>query len=243
MYYKRKNRYLSAWILVMLGSILLATIGCDSILPEKLQEKEYDTPAIEQRACYWLSLSDSLQDSLGCQVKSRTLKSCLAGADTVWKDSSDNKIIHATFDQLIDSLKTLASDTLLLISYPADQDTVYAELNVNSGQANSMYIYTSFEYYYDGRSATSNINEYVSVKLLQQDTSLVNSSIDLQGETLSGCSEEVADRIIPIIRARYKVQLAEGVYLVRFILSNPQNIASFIKGKRIRDYYFKLVIL
>jgi len=249
MYYKRKNKYLFAWILVLLGSLLLTTIGCDSLLPEKLQDKQYDTPAVDQDACHWLSLPDTLYNSLACKIQSRTLQSCLAGADTIWKDSTDNKIINATFNRLADSLKTLVRDSLLLINYPASEDTVYTVLNVTSGQAGSVNLYTSLEYYYDDSSRTTNINEYVTIELLKQDTAIVSSSVDMLPESLTGCTAEVLiaqnERIVPVIRARYEVHLAEGVYLVRFILSNWLTIAKIktVREVKVRDYYFKVIIL
>jgi hypothetical protein len=250
MCYKGKNNYLYTWKLVLASLFLLTVIvGCDSLLPEKLQEKEYEAAELDQNACYWLSLPDTLYDSLADRVQARTLQSCLAGTDTMWLDSADNKIIYANFDHLTDSLKTLERNSLLLIGYPADQDTVYTVLNVTAGQAASTNLYLSLEYYYDteNETYTTNVNEYVTVELLKQDSTRVSSAIDLQGETLSGCSKEVIiaqyARIIPIVKERYKFQLAEGAYIVRYILTNPVNIAAFVKGTNRRDYFFKVVIL
>jgi hypothetical protein len=213
---------------------LLMVTGCDSILPEKFKDKEYKSSGMDKNACYWLSLPDSLYDSL-------------AGADTIWNDSTDNKIINAAFDRITDSLKTLTGESLLLVYYPAGEDTVYAVLDVSAAQAGSVNIYESLEYYSDDETNTTNINEYVSMELLTQDTSRVSSSSDLPWEALSDCSQEVVvaqhERVIPVIRACYHVQVASGVYLVRFILTNPVTIASFIGNTNNRAYYFKLVIL
>jgi hypothetical protein len=249
MCYKGKNDYRYAWKLVLASLFLLTVIGCDSLLPEKLQEKEYEAAELDQNACYWLSLSDTLYDSLAYRVQARTLKSCLAGADTLWLDSTDNKIIYANFSRLTDSLKTLTSNSLLLIGYPAGQDTVYTSLDVAAGQATSINLYLSLEYYFDteNETNTTNVNEYVTVELLKQDTTRVSSTIDLQGETLSDCSKVVIvaqdKRIIPVVRARYKFQLTEGVYIVRYVLTNPVTIAPFFKNSGFRNYFFKVVIL
>ena len=244
MYYRGILKNINIWSSALVGLFLLLAMGCDSLLPEKLQEKTYDSPELDLQACYLLSAPDSLYDSLATEVSARTLLSCLAGADTAWSHSTDNEIIFATFTRLADSLKVLPGGKLLLVRYPASQDTVYATLNVASGQ--DLTLFTSLKYYYDDETVTTNINEYISIEILRQDTTLVKSSNDLQGETLSGCSAEIVIaqyvRVVPVIRARYKVNVTEGAYIVRFILSNPVTIASFPEGSNSRDYYFKLVI-
>jgi hypothetical protein len=183
-------------------------------------------------------------DTLVYEVNALTLQSLV---DTNWIDSSDNQIILSKFDELSDTLSSLVSDTLMFIRYPEGENISYAVLKVSP--AKNIALYTSLKYYYDDSSRTTNINEYVTIELIKRDTTTANSSVDMLPESLTGCTDEVIiaqnERIVPTIRARYIFHLEEGVYLVRFVLSNWLNIASFktVQERKVRDYYFKVVII
>jgi hypothetical protein len=245
MHYYYGNKYYSMWKFFLLGSFLLMAVGCNSLLPEKFQDKTYVSSKVDEQACSLLATPDSLVDSIAYVVHAKTLQSILV--DTSWLDSSDNKIIFSKFNELTDSLPTLVMDQLMKIEYPADKKIIYALLKIATGGKGDLDLYTSLNYYYDNDTHTSNINEYVTIELVKQDTTIVSSTVDMQGETFSECTDEVLIasnlRVVPIIRSRDKVHVTEGEYLVRFILSDAQNIAAFISGKRIRDYYFKMTIM
>lgn len=229
MYYKCQST--SALLkLFLISTLLVGAVGCDSLLPSEFKEKQYTAPDIDTRACNRLSrnLIDStgqVIDPAACYlVNSRALASLVDS--TTRATSTDNQIILSKFSALVDSLKPpLVRDTLTLIQYPADQRVTYAVLNVSSGESKDVYIYTSLHY------NQNNIGENVAVQLVRSDTAVVSYSDDMRAEIVSGCTQLVSvagtARIVPTIRARYRIHLEEGVYLVRFIISRPEVVGSF----------------
>jgi hypothetical protein len=220
MYYKCRKKYDVLLGLGVLSLILLLVISCDSILPEKFTEKEYDASATDDRACFWFA------DSFSLTITTTILHSLM---DTNWVDSSENEIIFWNYDYLIDTLqtKTLRRDTLITINNPndADQKVSYAVLGVAEGESRDVSLYTSLEY------TESNINDYIKVEVVKRDTTLLNASTEMAGETTSCCTDTllIAERIriVPVIRARYQFHLDEDVYLVRFIVSRPEIVGTF----------------
>jgi len=225
MYHKCQKTYTSFLGLILLCIILITSWACDSLLPEKFSEKEFDAEAIDQQACFWFTDTTVIPNTIRTRVLSTVVDT--AWTDLSWADSSDNKIIFAYYDHVIDSLQKqiLIRDTLISIKYPANQKVSYALLDIASGETRDIYIYTSMEYTED------NINDYITVQLVNRDTSVVNASTDLAYETVSCCTDTllIAEqvRIVPIIRARFKLHLAEDVYVVRFIVSRTEAIESF----------------
>jgi hypothetical protein len=228
------HKYQSASPLLRLSLIsvllMIAALACDSLVPSEFEDQKYTAPDIDSRACTRLSrnLIDStgqvIDPSASYLVTSRALESLVDSATRA--TSTDNQIILARFNVLADSLRpTLLRDTLTLVQYPADEAVTYAVLDVSSGQSKDIYIYTSLHY------NETNFGEYVAIELVRSDTSLVSSSDDMHPETVSSCTQSVSVaggvRVIPTIRARYKIHVEEGVYLVRFVISRPEAVGSF----------------
>jgi uncharacterized protein YcfL len=250
------HNFCSSAVKLFLVSIsLCAVIGCDSVLPEKFKEKNINPQDIDLRAGRLLasdtvntaqgitvgyqygSVLDSAgvpkQDSSGnpiyrvlpvtwSVVSSRTL-----GSFTTLPSGTDNQFINSNFGLLTDSLPSLNSDSLISISYSETQTTSYAVLKAS--QAENIYIYTGL-YYYLGAS-TSNTNDYVSVDLVNKDTSVVGTSSSIPQESSYGSTETILNAqnttVVSVIRARYTFHVDQGgVYLVRFTLSNPKEISN-----------------
>jgi hypothetical protein len=216
--------------LFLASTLLISAVGCDSLLPSEFKEKEYTAPDIDVRACN--QLSRNLVDSAGqvidpaasYVVESRALASLVDSATRA--SLTDNQIIFSRFNALVTSLEpALLRDTLTLVQYPADQSVTYATLRVSSGQSKDVCIYTSLHF------NQNNIGEYVAIQIVRNDTSLVSSSDDMPAEVATGCTQRVSvaggEQLVPTIRARYRIHLEEGVYLVRFIISSPEAVGSF----------------
>jgi hypothetical protein len=229
--------------MLLVSMLLVATNGCDSILPEDFKNKEYTIAEIDQRACNLLSadtvnnaqgVTIGYKSSSGHPVQSRLLASLVDSATRA--NNRDNQIIFSSFNLLADSLALLVSDSLMLITHPSasQKDTTYAVMKILPGQSQNIYLYTSLRYYDTvdnvGNHST-NINDYVSVELVRVDTTTVNYSEDMHGETISGGTQIILmsqqKHVVPIIRARYKIQLDQSIYIVRLIISSPATIRPF----------------
>jgi hypothetical protein len=254
MYHTYKKTYVSLFIVTLMSTLLFSGIGCDSVLPDEFQEKTFTAAEIDIRAGNLLA-QDTLNDSQGLTysyqigpldssgtpihpgggsavtynnlpvtwsvISSQTLAGYATGTDT-----ADNQIIHSKFNSLAGSLPSLHQDSLIIVNYPAGQNISYAVLNISSGQAKDVYIYTSLLYYHNSSNNGTNINDYVSVDLVKSDTSIVSSSSAMPSESAFCSYEKIlyssAPRVVSVIRARYKVHLDQGgVYVVRFTLSSP----------------------
>lgn len=243
MYSHYKNSYVPYIFLFLLSALFFACIGCDSVLPTDFKDKNFTGADIDLRAGKLLT-QDTLNDVAGYTysyraldstmsvITSRTLVSLATATDT-----TDNQIIYSKFDTLANTLlPVLHPDSLIRVKYPKNQNVIYAALNMSSGQAKDIYIYTSLLYY------SGNINDKISVDIIKRDTSLVSSSVGMPTESVF-CSyqkimESSAPRIVATIRARYKVHLEQGsVYLVRFTLS------SVTISNPLRTNQFKVAIL
>jgi hypothetical protein len=244
MYPTNKNAYVFFLGIILLGTVLFACMGCDSILPTDFKSQTYAAADIDIKAGTLL-LRDTVNDLQGFTysyqygsldssglpsatipvtyrvlpvswgyLNSRTLASLGLGAVT---DTTDSQIILSKFDAIADSLSPLTKDGLILVKYPTGSTVSYAVLK--STQAQDVYIYTGLQYY------SGNINEYVTVDLIKRDNSVLGSSTQLAPESVYSSVEKIqiqsSTRILPAINARYAVHLDQGgVYLVRFTLSN-----------------------
>jgi hypothetical protein len=223
MYFKCRKKYTMVLKSLLLGAVVFMIAGCDSLLPDKFNEQEYTASAIDQRACFWLA------DTLPRTIQTKILNTLNTPGDTSWASLTDNQIIFANFDYLIDTLQqqNLVQDTLIRIQYPANEKVSYAVLSVEAGETSKdLYLYTSLEY------VEGNINEYITVQLVKSDTTLISSSTNMEYETVSCCSDTLLianqPEIVPIIRSRFLFQLDESsVYLVRFIVSRPEVVGPF----------------
>lgn len=229
--------------LLLVSVMLFAGIGCDSLLPDEFKAKNFNAADIDIKAGALLT-RDTINNSQGNTVSYQYYPITAASyriLDTTWAfinskafvdfsfvdsttraNNTDNQIILLKGSTLIDSLQELISDTLLLVRYPANQKTTYAILKSNSSK--DIYIYTSLQYYSD------NINEYVSIDLIKEDTSLASTSSEVSPETAYHSFERILvggiSTIVPVISARYTAHLNQGVYFIRFTLSNPQTISN-----------------
>lgn len=210
--------------------LILASIRCDSLVPAEFKAKTYRPEELDVMACNWLSID--LIDSLGYSnyyaIRARTLQSFVDSATRA--NNTDNQIIHSRFDVLVDSLSpsALVKDSLMVVRVDTTQNTAYALLRDTVGQPKDIYIYVSLQY-----SSRNVLNkDYVSVKLVSRDTTLAVYSDQLSLETIAACSQSinvvgVGTQIVPTIRARYRIHLEDGVYIVRFVMSNAGAVQGF----------------
>ncbi|RPI05654.1 MAG: hypothetical protein EHM64_05785 [Ignavibacteriae bacterium] len=232
----------AAFLALLLGVLLCAFVGCDSLTPTDFKSQNYTPDDIDLKAGTML-LRDTVNDLQGNtyayqygaldssgvpsttiaasyrvlpvtwgSVNARTLSSYRTTADT-----TDTQIILSQFDVITTTLPTINKDSLILVNYPVGQTVSYAVLK--SAQAQDVYIYSGLQYY------AGNANEYVTIDVLKRDNSSVASSTQLPAKSVYGAIEKIqvqsATRILPAINARYAVHLDQGgVYLVRFTLSN-----------------------
>jgi hypothetical protein len=217
---QRRKKYTYFLQLLLVVFIVLSGIRCDSILPEDFKTKEYTIAGIDNQAC------TMLLDTTGTNIYARTLASLKTIVDSAaLANGSENQVILQKFSALVDSLPQLVEGSLMITYYATDQKNSYAVLKVLSGQAKDLYIYTSLFY------NANNVNEYITVRLLKSDTTEVSYSNDMPGETVSGGTQTIIvasdERIVPTIRSRDIVHVDEGVYIVRFTMSDPSTIGKF----------------
>jgi hypothetical protein len=232
MHHKNKKNLIIFLKLFLAGCIVFGSIGCDNLLSEKFKDKEYEIADIDNTAAQWLA-KDIIKDAdgitigynnnYGVSIKAKTLQSMVDTA--TWGNFdrgslTEYQVYSQKFNNLADSLQSqkLILDTLIIIN-PTDQKVTYARLDITGGETKNIYLYTSLRY------TSSNVNEYVSVELINSSATSVSSSAAMPIEAVAGSTQiitvEQSKRIVPIIRARYKYQLENGIYLVRFTTSNP----------------------
>jgi hypothetical protein len=263
MYYKFQKVYAPLLKLFLVGTLLVVSVGCDSILSDEFEAKEFrDTPAIDARACQNLLIEDTLlvADSLTHRaayvtparfniVNSRNLSSLvdsITGARLDSETISEKQVIYSNFTALTDSLNPVLRDSLMLVTYPDGRYTTYAVLKVLPGQSKDYYIYTSLNYYDEGASGSNNIHEYVDVRLIRSDTTIVDYTEDMTLETATASVQTIeipgGTKLVPTITGRRKVHVEEGVtYFVRFIISNPDALSSIRTADGLK--FFKVLIL
>jgi hypothetical protein len=200
-------------------AVVAAFVGlrCDSVLPDKYQEKRFDIAAIDDQACGLLSRGN---DST-LVVQSRRLVDLVDSAAAA--TSSDNQIIATRFAAVTDSLPQLVRDSLTLVRYPDGAQVSYARFTVTTGQPGGIYLYVSLRY------NEQNIGERVSVGFVRSDTSEVDLSGDMPWEAVSGCTQVVPGTltVMPTILARLDLQLDPGTYVVRFVVSSASTVGPF----------------
>jgi hypothetical protein len=183
-------------------------------------------------------------------INSRTLASLVDS--TTAAVNTDYQMINSKFDFLTGQLPSLSQDSLIVVTYPANQAVSYAALK--AGPARDIYIYTSLMYYYNQSSLISNASDYVAVALVKRDTSSVSFSTALTPESVYGSYEKIvfpvestptspsqSTRSVPVINGRYQFHVDQGAaYIVRFTLSSPQTISNPLT---LIANQFKVVIL
>ena len=190
--------------LICIG-IIIACAGCESILPEEYESKEFkDVPAIDQRAISMLA------DSSQYIYNMRPLSALVDSATRA--NSSDNQILVAQFSAIADSLPLMKRDTLVTMVFPSQQTNVYASLIIPPGQSGDTYFYKRG-------------GESVSVQFVKSDTSLVNYSSAIPLVTVASALKAGTDETDYLISQRCVVPLPAGVYIVRFMMGSP-NVAT-----------------
>jgi hypothetical protein len=211
---QRRKNYASFLEFLLIVIIVMIGIGCDSILPEDFQKKDFTIAEIDGRACTILS------DTVGTAIAPKALESFVDSATLA--NSTENQVILSNFPVITAGVPQLVQESLMIVD-PAGMKTTYAVLTVT--QAKDLYIYTSLFY------TAENVNEYVTIQLLKSDTSAVAVSNDMTGETVSGGTQTIIvqsqERIVPIIRSRDMVHVEAGTYLVRLAMSNPQTTGKY----------------
>jgi hypothetical protein len=236
--YNYQNTFASFLKLFLAGVMLFAGIGCDSLLPDEYKAKNFNAADVDVLAGNLLT-RDTVNDAQGNTISYQyypitttrfrilPVTWAFANSDTLTGNTtSDNQIIYSKFDSVTNALESLPSDSLILVKYPANKSISYAVLQASSSK--DIHIYTSLQYYWT--STASNINEYVTVDLIKSDTTLVSASRVVPPEDANCSLENIlnngASQTLRVINARYTVHLDQGVYLIRFTLSNPVAISN-----------------
>lgn len=230
--YKESHIKYSCLKLLLVCFVSFTALSCDSLLPDDFdKDKKYNVQEIDDSACSLLSkvITDStgeIQSSVYI-ISSKTISSIVDSAtQAALAEGSitENQVISSDYDALADSLENynpFIRDSLMLIEYPVSQEVAYAVFNVSAVESKDIYIYTSLQF------KQNNINENVSVRLIKRDTLTVSYSDDMDTETISACSQSVGTKVVPTIKARYKLRVDEGTYLVKFKISNPASVGAF----------------
>ncbi len=232
--------------------VVVSTTGCDTILPDEFKSKTYSTPDNDERACTLLSkevrTTASPRRVFDSSVVLLTGKSIgsfsfipRAEIDTL----TENQIVNKYYSSIIDSLPALVKDSLIFFEYATlpsrAPSKTYAKLNVPAGNHHYT-IYISLQYYLSPDRA--NIGEYVMPEIINQDTVSFQLNTAMKNESISACTQLVsgAGTVAKVltIRGRFEVSLSQGVYIVRFTLSNPQLMTNPETSGLL---YFKIVIL
>lgn len=237
---KRKNISAAILLLLLASAAGLIGFGCDSMLPSEFKSKEYQISSLDAKGL--ALLNDSTSHAV---VQSRSLSSLTFVTQQQLNTQTENQIVMANYATMIDSLPALVTDSLVWVKYIPTNAVNYALLKVLPGQPKDLTLYTSLFYYQNGTA--NNFNEYVTVSIVRNDTSVITLTDDMTGEAITGSMTTVAagggQRIVPVIKGRFKVQLdQEGTYLVRFTLSSPTAISNPLRPPRV-DNQFKVAII
>lgn len=215
-----------------LSLFFLVFAGCEKQLPDIYQNEDFVISDLDEKACHFLSCDLTVIDTVVTEgtdttyVVSSTYIPITTVTDSVvgdvWINAGDS-LINAMFDD------TLIVDTTLLISNSKGSDTSYAYYNhiaSHNEDFSTVYFFISWDF------TEQNMNSYIDIDIFQSDGELVKTQCtDITPETIAGCTEIVelmtGDEIIPKIKARCVYKLAEGPYLVRFIISDPLAIERF----------------
>jgi hypothetical protein len=218
-------------------SMLFYNSGCDSLTPSDFKSGESSAPAIDHAAADILArdifyTNGTINDSLCWYVRTRPMFS-----DTLPRfnivdsasraNSTDNQLINARYNALLDSLSknTILRDTICGVLMAPHEDVAYARFDVASNESHDIYIYTSLRY------TAQNIDHYVSIQLINIDSSAVSYDDIILPESRFVRTEVVqvsgGERIVPVIRSRYKVHVNTGNYIVRCTSSERTIIRSF----------------
>jgi len=258
--YKKTFTYFLS--LFFAGVMVFIGIGCDSLAPDEFKAKSFNAPQVDVSAGNLLgqdTINDAQGNTISYQYYPITTTRFLVDTPVTWtyansdtltgNNATDNQIIYSKFDSIANTLESLPSDSLILVRYPTNKSISYAVLRSSSSK--DIHVYTSLQYYWT--SSANNINDYISIDIIKSDTTLVSTSKVIPAEVAYCSLEKIlvngASTTIPMINARYTAHLDQGVYLIRFTLSNPVTVsnplrqpASTFNLPSIADQ-FKVVIL
>jgi hypothetical protein len=121
----------------------------------------------------------------------------------------------------------------MLLNYPDSEKTSYATLSTN--QTKEVYVYASLFYHDANVDQEANVNQYVDIEFVKNDTTYAAALVDVRQETASTATDPViyaqSKIVVPSIRLRYRVNLSAGDYIVRFILSDPLLLRGLDSGE------------
>ncbi len=216
-------------------TLIFVCVGCDSIIPSEFKSETFAPPEIDVIASQLLarpiidSVSGRPNSALCYVVNSRPMNSLVDSA-TQAAYSTDNQIIRALFDLLVDSLSRtpILQDTITGVRVAdTTNNVIYALYNDSTGQPKDVDVYVSLMF--TNRNVTN--RDYISIQFISRDTVIAAYSDGLSLETLASGSQAVNTdggiRVIPTIRARYRIHLVDGVYIVRFTMSSAASVRSF----------------
>ncbi len=221
--------------LALVFTLILVCAGCDSIIPDEFKPatsapSEIDVIASEMLARPIIDSTSGRPNSTLCYVVNSRPMNGLVDSAAQAAYGTDNQIIHALFDVIADSLShtPIVQDTITGVRL-ADtvNNVVYALYNDSTGQPKDLDVYVSLMF--TNRNVTN--RDYVGIQFISRDTVIAAYSDGLPLETLAAGSQVIYTdggvRIVPTIRARYRIHLVDGVYIVRFTMSSAASVRSF----------------
>ncbi|MBN2013517.1 hypothetical protein JW960_29580 [candidate division KSB1 bacterium] len=207
----------------MIGFIICIAVigmmlGCEQFLPDKYDEVTNTPSQLDDSACSILSDTTAVATEI-----TPSLLVNLAGAAAT---DTDPATINQIFDTQIASIAVLEAKTLLHVVPPSGADTSFAVYQ-HTGGAATVYFFITWEFTPD------NIDEFVEVDLIQRDAKYKTQKLTVPIESVSSCTEHVVfestgwEDIVPRVRTRCGFAVEQGTYLVRFIVSEPEQLTSF----------------
>lgn len=141
-----------------------------------------------------------------------------ARADTLTDDMVP--MLDSLTDLSSTKLNTLITDTTLLVTYPSLKSYALYEHK----QSGKVYFFISWDL------TTTNIDAYIDINIIGSSAEFVTPlSTGISEEAAAGCTEivevvergSIVQRPFSVIRTRHSYDLEEGIYLVRFVVSEP----------------------
>lgn len=216
-------------------SLLYVFFSCENFLPNTFKSEKYDIAELDSTACKFLTgdlivkqtIIENEDTTFVDQYRYKNINTSLLTTliDSTAKDT-DPETINTILNTLASSIDTLVTDTTLYVVSPAESDTSYALYNHNN-EKGDIYCYISWKF------TELNLDDFIEIDIIGKDAKLYTKKENVPIEAISGCSEPVIieesgiDEVIPKIRTRVGFELESGLYLVRFIVSEPLEITSF----------------
>ncbi|NOG44593.1 MAG: hypothetical protein HND50_05145 [Calditrichaeota bacterium] len=201
-------------------------ISCDSIIPDEYDsDKTFKINAVDQMACDILSLPLDSMDVMSVERNTVSLSSLVDSA--TFASMSEGEIIASRYDDILAGTMSINSDSLVQISIPTGESVSYASINTSSDLV--AFITHDNEEYVEG---LSNEDVYIVMDIVNRDSTYQKKNSDMEIPSIACFTTyDLSTRSEPVvtsaIKARYAFSAQSGDYLVRFRVSEPENLSTF----------------